>query len=67
LTTISGGLMPLGMGLAGVIADMTGQRIPLIFTVSGVLVLLTVAALIRSKEFRIFIAFEKEETLIQDR
>ncbi|MEP0828565.1 MAG: MFS transporter [bacterium] len=67
LTTISGGLMPLGMGLAGVIADLTGQRIPLIFTVSGILVLLTVAALTRSKEFRIFIAFEKEETLIPDR
>lgn len=64
LTTISGGLMPLGMGLAGVIADLTGQRIPLIFTVSGILVLLTVTALSRSKEFRIFIAFENKESVV---
>lgn len=55
--------MPLGMGLAGVIADLTGQRVPLIFTVSGILVLLTATALSRSKEFRIFIAFENKESV----
>jgi len=35
LGAVASGLMPIGMGLSGIIADMTGKNIPLIYAVSG--------------------------------
>ncbi len=61
LGAISGGLMPIGMGLAGVIADLTGKNIPLIFSICGGISLLVTIILSTLKEFRAFIAFESDE------
>ena len=58
LGAISGGLMPIGMGLAGVIADLTGKNIPLIFSVCGIISLLVTIFLATLKDFREFVAFE---------
>jgi len=44
LTTLTTGLLPLGMALSGVLGDLTDKNVPLIFGVSGALsVVLTLA------------------------
>jgi len=58
LGTISGGLMPIGMGLAGVVADLADQNIPLIFLVAGLLVAACTLLVSISREFRNFLAYE---------
>jgi MFS family permease len=58
LTTISGSITPLAMGLSGIVADMTRRNIPLIYLVcSGVL--LSLALLITlNRGIRTFLAYE---------
>ncbi len=58
LGTISGGLMPLAMGLTGVIADLLGQNIPLIFALGGAGCLALSIAVTMIREFREYLAFE---------
>ena len=58
LGAISGGLMPIGMGLAGVIADLTGKNIPLIFSICGIISLFVTIFLATLRDFREFVAFE---------
>ncbi len=60
LGTIAGGLVPVGMGLAGVVADLADQNIPLIFLVSGLLVTGCTLLISISREFRRFLSFEPE-------
>jgi len=61
LHTVAIGISPIAMGLAGVVADMTGQNIPAIFiTCGGVLVLISVIVGL-SPEYRKFLAYEKKE------
>lgn len=58
LGTISGGLMPIGMGLAGVVADLANQNIPAILVVCGLLVAVCTLLVSFSREFRTFLAYE---------
>ena len=58
LTTLSGGLVPLAMGLTGVIADLLDQNIPLILILSGSISAVLCGVLAFSAEFRRFMAYE---------
>jgi hypothetical protein len=59
--TFAGGLTPIGMGLAGVIADLTGQNIPLIFISCGVLSGLLTLMVAINRDFRAYLAYEPKE------
>ncbi|MGA9048969.1 MAG: MFS transporter [Dehalococcoidia bacterium] len=55
LATLTSGLAPLGMGVAGVIADIANKNIPAIYATCGVLVFLLAVAMSLSKEARDFL------------
>ncbi len=63
VTTITGSIAPLGMGLGGVVADLLNQNIPLLFVISGTIILLLAILVSLSPHYRKFIAYhtEKEE------
>jgi MFS family permease len=62
LGTISGSVAPLASGATGIIADLTGQNIPLIYLVcSVVLMLLTVLAALNG-DIRAWLASERSST-----
>ena len=56
VNTISAGLAPLGMALGGVLADLTGRNVPLIYGVSAAASALTVLGVAIRPEFRAFLA-----------
>lgn len=58
LSTISAGLIPVSMGLSGVVADLLNQNVPLIYVVSGSLAAFLSILLLLSQEFRQFLAYE---------
>ncbi len=58
LGTLAAGLIPIAMGLAGVVADMLDQNIPLIYFWTGFVATLLSILISLSKEFRIFLAYE---------
>jgi MFS family permease len=55
LTTLTSGLMPLSMGLSGVVADLVNQNIPLIYAVCGFITLILSILTSLSKNFRRFL------------
>ena len=55
LATLTSGLAPLGMGIAGVIADLANKNIPAIYATCGVLVLILSIGMAFSKEARDFL------------
>lgn len=61
LATISGALTPLAMGLSGIIADLTGQNIPLIYITCGCISVFLAAAISAKAEFRDYLAYEREK------
>ncbi len=63
VTTITGSIAPLGMGLGGVVADLLNQNIPLLFLISGSIILGLAILVSLSPHYRKFIAYrtEKEE------
>jgi MFS family permease len=63
VTTITGSIAPLGMGLGGVVADLLNQNIPLLFVISGTIILALAILVSLSPHYRKFIAYrtEKEE------
>ncbi len=63
VTTITGSIAPLGMGLGGVVADLLNQNIPLLFVISGSIILGLAILVSLSPHYRKFIAYrtEKEE------
>ncbi|MEE9168445.1 MAG: MFS transporter [bacterium] len=61
MNTLAMGLTPISMGLSGVVADLTGQNIPAIYVVCGLVVVLLVIVLSMSREFREFLAFEQKD------
>jgi MFS family permease len=58
LITLTAGLTPISMGLSGVIADLVNQNIPLIYAVSGIIVLSLTIGTSFSKNFRDFLRSE---------
>jgi len=58
LTTLTSGVAPIGMGIAGVIADMANKNIPIIYATCGIMVLLMSIGLALSKEARNFLAID---------
>jgi len=61
LGTISAGLTPVSLGLAGVVADLLDRNIPLIYMASGLCVLALMPPLIINKSFHNLMAFVGEE------
>jgi len=57
LGTLSMGLAPISLGLAGVIADMLDRNIPLIYMASGLCLLALMPMLIMNKSFHSLMAF----------
>jgi len=60
LGTISAGLAPISLGLAGIIADYLDRNIPLIYLFSGLGVLAVLPFLMFSKSFHQVMAFQQE-------
>lgn len=60
LGTLSMGLMPIGLGLAGVVADWTDHNVPFIFGFCGAVIVLSTALFSMQREFRKFLAYEVE-------
>ena len=58
LSTFTMGLAPIALGLAGIVADLTGQNIPLIFMACGVSLAVVSVVASLSREFRDFLANE---------
>jgi MFS family permease len=54
--TLAAGLTPLGMALGGILGDLTGKNIPLIFGGCGALSVLVTVALATRSECRKFLA-----------
>lgn len=62
LTTLTAGLIPIAMGLGGLVADLTGQNIPLIYASCGIATVAASAFFSFNKEFQDFLAFEAKVT-----
>jgi MFS family permease len=58
LGTLSGGLVPISLGLAGVIADLVDRNIPLMYVVSGLCILAVLPLLAFSRPFHELMAYE---------
>jgi MFS family permease len=58
LGTIAGALTPLAMGLAGVVADLTGQNIPLIYLSCGTIATILAVGISANGDFRRYLAHE---------
>ncbi|MCB0752351.1 MAG: hypothetical protein KDC52_12830, partial [Ignavibacteriae bacterium] len=56
--TISGALIPIGMGVAGFVADLTNKNIPVIYIGSGIFILLISLYIVGSKDIRDFLAID---------
>ncbi len=56
LTTITAGLTPVGLGLGGVVADLTGRNIPLIYGVCGIILILLSITISLIRPFRRFLS-----------
>ena len=61
LGTLSTGLTPISLGLAGVIADLLDRNIPIIYIASGLCLLALMPVLIFDKSFHNLMAFVGEE------
>ena len=55
-TTVSAGVMPVGMALAGILFDLTGGNFRLVIGVPGLAMLLVSAAALVSRHYRSFLA-----------
>jgi MFS family permease len=62
LGTIAGGLYPIGMGLSGVVADLTGRNIPPIYIGCGIISAVLTLLVSFSRDFRAYLSFEPKET-----
>lgn len=58
LSTIAGSVVPIAMGLGGVVADQTGRNIPLIYGVCSAILVTLTALIAGMPSVRGFLAFE---------
>jgi MFS family permease len=58
LQTVVGGLSPISMGLTGVVADLTGQNIPIIFIACGIILIVISLTIATNRDYRDFLAGE---------
>ena len=56
MMTVMMGTVPLAMGLAGILADLVDQNIPLLFVCAGILSGTLVTGIACNKAFREFLA-----------
>ncbi len=61
LTTISGSIAPLGMGLGGVVAGVSGINIPLIYISCGIIMAILATMFILNSDTINYLSFEKGE------
>lgn len=61
ITTLSGALAPISLGVAGVVADLLDKNVSLIMVFSGVAVLFVCPLLLASRSFHELMAIEPEE------
>ena len=67
LATLSGGLIPVAMGLSGIIAETVfNKNIPLLYIVSGAIALVLSLLISTSKDFREFLAYESPSDATQE-
>ncbi len=62
MSTLSGGLMPIAMALAGVVADLLDQDIRLIYLLCAIFSSLVSLLLVFSKEFHAMLSYGEEVT-----
>ena len=58
LTTLSSGLMPISMGLTGIVVDLMNKNVPLLILLCGGISTVLCLLLALNKEFRSFLAFD---------
>jgi MFS family permease len=58
LSTIAGGITPIAMGLSGVVADLVGRNIPMIYMGCGILMTICSLVVVLDRAFRDFIFTE---------
>ncbi len=67
VTTITGSIAPIGMGLGGVVADLLDQNIPLLFVILGSIIILLVILVSLSPHYQRFLSYrskwEEEEEM----
>ncbi len=61
VTVLSGGLVPIGMALGGVVGDLTGKNVPLVYSVCGVLTVILILATCLRKDTREYLAWGRQE------
>lgn len=62
LTTITAGITPISMGLSGVIGDLLGQNVPLIYAISGIMTVILSILVSFSKDLRQFLSLEPADS-----
>ncbi|HEY0783618.1 MAG TPA: MFS transporter, partial [Thermoanaerobaculia bacterium] len=60
LATLSGGLTPIGLALGGILGDLTGKNIPLVFGICGVSALVFTLSFMTRTAVREFLAYRDE-------
>ncbi|MFC1726716.1 MFS transporter [candidate division KSB1 bacterium] len=61
ISTMHQSLFPISAALSGIIADLTGQNLPLIYGTCGVFMLVISLSIIADKEMYRFLSFEKKQ------
>ena len=63
--TLAGALTPIAMAFSGVMADLTNKNIPLIYSVSGILMIIITIIVWFSKDIRTFLTITKKDLLTE--
>ena len=59
LATLTGGLVPIAMGLSGIIAEQAlDNNVPMLYIISGIMALALSILISTSKDFRRFLAYD---------
>lgn len=61
MAALGGGLAPLGMALGGVVGDLTGKNIPLVYGTCGALTVTVILATCLRRDTREYLAWGREE------